>query len=39
MKQQMKDKADAKSVVQVMEKLKNYASYADLQDLYAKVVP
>ena len=38
-KQQMKEKADVKSVVQVVDKLKNYSTFKDLKELYGKVVP
>ena len=33
-KNKLADKADAKSVVQVVEKLKNYATFKDLKELY-----
>ena len=35
----MKEKADVKSVVQVVDKLKNYSTFKDLKELYGKVVP
>ena len=39
MKSSIKEKADIKSVVQVIDKLKHYAQLKDLKELYEKVVP
>ena len=35
----LSEKAEIRSVVQVVEKLKNYATFNDLKELYNKVVP
>lgn len=35
----MKDKANISQVQQVNDKLKNFSTLKDLQDLYGKVVP